>query len=86
MARRGREPVVAREQCGTKGFGEHDVCGVVGRKVVAVLPDAGQQDEVRIAGDREIPEVADASSPRSDWTLPSRASRRKTWATSRSRR
>lgn len=51
------EPAVARDQRRFQQFGERDIDSVVGREIVAQIPNPGQQVYVRIALNREIGEV-----------------------------
>ena len=40
-------------------FGKHDVGGIIGRKTVTELPDAGQEHEMRIPSYTKIEQITD---------------------------
>lgn len=48
------EPAVASDQCRAEFFGKRDIGRVIGGKIVTMLPNPGQQHEVRISGDPEV--------------------------------
>src|SRR5208337_4296921 len=50
--RRG-EACIAGDECRAEGLGKHDVGCVVGREIVTILPDAGQQGNVRMTSKRK---------------------------------
>lgn len=55
----GGEAAVAGEERGVESFGERDIDGVIGSKIVAQLPDADQQPVVRIAANAKRSEVVE---------------------------
>lgn len=54
----GGQPGVAGDQWRHQYFAEGHEGGIVGRQIVAKLPDSVGQRRVRITNDRQIPEVA----------------------------
>ena len=75
MARCGREPSVTRKQTSAELFGKRDVSRIVRRQIVTELPDAGQQNKVRIASDSQVEQVLNRliSAVCRDRTLPHQA-------------
>src|SRR5579859_3801034 len=62
------ESPVARKERSVKRLGKSQISRIIGREVVAQLPDAWEQDEMRIAVERKISEVREcfSASIRSD--------------------
>src|SRR5579859_247172 len=54
MAKSSGEPPVARNQWSPELFGKPNVGGVIGGKIVAELPNSGQQHEMRVPCKPEI--------------------------------
>ena len=59
MARSSRESAVPCNECSSEFFGKHNVCSIVGRKIVAQLPNSWQEHEMRIASNTKIQQIAD---------------------------
>lgn len=57
MAGGASETAVARDQRRIQRFGEGDIDGVAGCKIVPQIPNPGQQEYVRIAPDRQVGEI-----------------------------
>ena len=60
MAGGSGETFVTGEQRGVEHFGQGDVHGVIGREMVPQIPDARQQDIVRIPVQRKVCEVSES--------------------------
>ena len=59
MAGGRSKPAVTRKQSSAEFFGKHDVSHIIGRQVVAELPNPGQQQEVGIASNAQVQEILD---------------------------
>jgi hypothetical protein len=56
------ERVVSCDERGVERLSKREVSGVISRQSVAHLPNAGEQDEMRIAGEWKIDEIGDSFS------------------------
>src|SRR5690349_5362689 len=59
VTRGGREPAVTREERSAEFLGKHDVSSIIGRKIMAELPDAREQNDMGIPRDPQVQEVTD---------------------------
>jgi hypothetical protein len=50
---------ISRNQRSTELLGKHDVRGIIGRKIVPELPNAEQEDEMRIPSNTKIEQITD---------------------------
>jgi hypothetical protein len=60
LAGRSCQRAVSRDQRGIQSFGESQISSIISREIVPHLPDAGEQNEMWIAGERKIEEVGES--------------------------
>jgi hypothetical protein len=60
LAGRSCERAVSRNQRGIQRFSKSQISCIISREIVAHLPDAGEQHEMGIAGERKIEEVGES--------------------------
>src|SRR4051812_39304922 len=70
MSRYRREPAIHGDKWSGERFGERDITRVIRRHVRAQFPNAGYKQVMRVALDRESPEVVERfpAAPRSQGT------------------
>ncbi len=51
---------VSRDERGIQRFGKGQISGVISRQAVPHVPDAGEQDVMRIARERKIDEIGES--------------------------
>jgi hypothetical protein len=59
VARSRSESSIPDNQHSSEFLGRYDVGSIIGREIVAELPDAGQEHEMRISSNTEIQQIAD---------------------------
>ena len=59
MARNRSESGISRNSRSSELLGKHDVGGIIGRKIVTELPNAGQEHEMRIPSNTKIEQITD---------------------------
>lgn len=62
-----RQSAITRNQWRTDFLGERDVSRIIRRQIVTELPNAGQQNEVRIAGHAYVEQVVDSPVSKVRW-------------------
>src|ERR1700746_2263850 len=58
-AARLSQRAVSCDECGIQRFSEGQISRIISRQIVPHLPNPGKQDEMRIAGEWKIKEVAE---------------------------